>query len=367
MFIAISIGILNEQESLWTNGIKQNAFFLAKALRYCSFVEDVVVFNTTSIRSPTYSFEEILGFGDIKDRAEVVIELGGQISAEQTEYLKNRTCRLVSYCCGFEYIHVMESIIFGRELFGDNLFINPRYDAIWMIPQVESNSRPYFEVFRKIKGYVAPFVWDPFFLEEASSKLPNKGLWTPPGKPARISILEPNIDIVKFCLYPILIAELAFRQDPEAIELLQVTNTEQLANHSKEFTSLMLQLDIVKNSKAVFTGRQKTPVFLAENTDVVVSHQWENPLNYIYLEVAWQGYPLVHNAHLCADLGYYYENNNLEIGAKQLLDAIHNHPNHYQAYIDKQRYIIQSYLPGNPEMTMDYERLLQQLKSAPLR
>lgn len=367
MFIAISIGILYEQESLWTNGIKQNAFFLAKALRYCSDVEAVVVFNTTGIRSPTYSFENIYGFSDIKDQADVVIELGGQISAEQTSYLKGRSCRLVSYCCGFEYIHVMESIIFGRELFGENIYINPRYDAIWMIPQVEANSRPYFETLRKIKGNVAPFVWDPIFLEDSSANLPNKGLWIPSGKSNRISILEPNIDVVKFCLYPVLIAEIAYRQEPDAIELVQVTNTNHLANKSKEFTALMLQLEIVKNHKAVFLGRQQTPIFLAENTDIVVSHQWENPLNYIYLEVAWQGYPLIHNAYLCSDLGYYYENNNLESGAKLLLEAIYVHPDQYQSYLSDQRQKIQRFVPGNRQVTLEYERLLHELISAPLR
>ncbi|MGF6856516.1 DUF2827 family protein [Paraburkholderia sp. CI3] len=55
-------------------------------------------------------------------------------------------------------------------------------------------------------------------------------------------------------------------------------------------------------------------MFLAQNTDIVISHQLENPLNYFYLEVRWQGYPLVHNAHLCADLGYYYRDNDVEEG-----------------------------------------------------
>lgn len=367
MFIAISIGILHEQESLWTNGIKQNAFFLAMALRHCASVETVAVFNTTPIRNANHLIQEICDFTDIKDRADVVIELGGQISSEQTEYLKNRSCRLVSYCCGFEYIHAMESIIFGRELFGENLYINPRYDAIWMIPQVEPNSRPYLEILRNLKGDIAPFVWDPIFLENSSNNLPNHGLWSPPKKPYRISILEPNIDVVKFCLYPILITELAFRKNTEAIAILQVTNTDHLANHSKEFTSLMWQLDIVKDHKAVFLGRQETPVFLSENTDVVVSHQWENPLNYIYLEITWQGYPLIHNAHMCSDLGYYYEKNDLENGSSELLKAINTHPNHYQSYITDQRNKIQRFIPGNKALTSEYERLLQKLTLSPLR
>lgn len=70
-----------------------------------------------------------------------------------------------------------------------------------------------------------------------------------------------------------------------------------MARENKDFIALMNQLDIVRDHKAVFLGRYETPMFLAENTDIVVSHQLENPLNYLYLEVCWQGYALVHNAH----------------------------------------------------------------------
>jgi hypothetical protein len=51
----------------------------------------------------------------------------------QTDYLKQRGARLVSYCCGFEYVHAMESMLFNKPLWGQNLFVNQRYDDIWMI------------------------------------------------------------------------------------------------------------------------------------------------------------------------------------------------------------------------------------------
>ena len=81
-----------------------------------------------------------------------------------------------------------------------------------------------------------------------------------------------------------LIAEEAFRANPQAIEQLQVTNAMQMAQNNQDFIALMQQLDIVRQHKAVFTGRFDTPQFLAEQTDIAVSHQWENPLNYLYLQ-----------------------------------------------------------------------------------
>lgn len=366
--IGITIGLHHENESLWSNGIKQNAVYLAEALKHCPSVQSVCLVNTTAVsitsalpwdleRWPTKTFE------DAKDHVDVLIELGGQIDAMQTDYLKRRGARVVSYCCGFEYVHAMQSILFDRQMWGSNLFINQRYDAIWMIPQVENISKGYFTTFRRRPAQVAPFVWDPMFVRQRSSDQPHHGEYRPRAadKAKRISIMEPNHDVVKFCLYPILIVEETFREMPDAIEFLHVTNAERLANNSKEFVSLMLQLDIVQNNKAAFVGRFDTPLFLAEMTDVVVSHQWENALNYFYFDVAWQGYPLVHNAHLCPDLGYYYNANDVTDGKNQLINVLKSHDQNWQDYLERQRAVIARYLPGHADVTAGYERLLFEL------
>ncbi|MGF6767440.1 hypothetical protein P3T24_007804 [Paraburkholderia sp. GAS33] len=370
--VGITIGLLDVAETLWNNGIKQNAAFLAEALRHCPQVAGVVLVNTTQVpvtsalpwdqvRYPTLSFETA------KDSVDVLIELGGQIDALQTAYLKGRDVRVVSYCCGFEYVHAMESVLFRRPMWGENLFVNQCYDDIWIIPQVDNISRAYFEVLRRQTGRVVPFVWSPMFLAERVKEMPEAGEYRPREGAKRLSVMEPNLDIVKFCLYPALIAELAYRRRPEHIALLQVSNAEQIARESLEFISLMNQLDIVREHKAVFLGRHDTPVFLAENTDVVVSHQLENPLNYFYLEVCWQGYALVHNAHLCADLGYYYRGNDVEEGARRLVEALEMHDAHASWYRERQRTAIARFLPDNAGLVATYGALLDDLMRRPLR
>jgi hypothetical protein len=372
--IGITIGLHHEAETLWNNGIKQNAVFLAEALGHCPAVGSVVLVNTTAVpitaalpwdqtRWPTVGFEAA------KDSVDVLVELGGQIDAAQTGYLKRRGARLVSYCCGFEYVHAMEAMLFNKPLWGRNLFVNQRYDDIWMVPQVARISQPYFEVLRRTEARAVPFVWSPVFLDERARALPEGGMYQPrpQGGPRRLSVMEPNIDVVKFCLYPVLIAELAYRARPDAIALLQVTNAERLAKDNMEFITLMNQLDLVREHKAVFLGRHETPAFLAQNTDIVVSHQWENPLNYFYLETCWQGYPLVHNAHLCADLGYFYEGNDVAAGSARVLEAIDTHDAQALAYRDRQRRLIERYLPGNAAATDTYNTLLLALMQRPAR
>jgi hypothetical protein len=364
--VGITIGLQHGGETLWNNGIKQNAVFLAEALRNCASVASAFLVNTTGVpvsaslpwdltRWPTMGFEEA------KDQVDVLIELGGQINADQTRYLHERGARLVSYCCGFEYVHAMESILFERPLWGSNIFINQHYDDIWMIPQVADLNAGYFTGLRRRPARVVPFVWDPVFLEQSAGRLANHGRYVPKAGARRLTVMEPNIDVVKFCLYPTFIAEEAWRVRPEAIQILQVTNSERLALHNAEFIALMNQLDIVRAGKAIFLGRHETPVFLAENTDIVVSHQWENALNYFYLEVCWQGYPLVHNAHLCPDLGYYYAANDVRAGCAALVDAIDNHDSRCVDYMDHQRALIDRYRPGNAQVSARYDALLQEL------
>ncbi len=371
--VGITIGLHHEAETLWNNGIKQNAVFLADALRHCANVEQVTLVNTTAVpvsaalpwdlaRWPTQAFEVA------KDQLDVLIELGGQIDAAQTDYLKQRGARLVSYCCGFEYVHAMESILFNRLLWGTNLFINQRYDDIWMVPQVDHISRAYFETLRRQRARPVPFVWSPVFLEERTRELPVHGTYRPRGSAGRrLSVMEPNLNVVKFCLYPALIAEEAYRLRPDAIELLQVTNTERIAKESMEFITLMNELDIVRQHKAVFLGRHETPRFLSENTDIVISHQWENPLNYFYLEACWQGYPLVHNAQLCADLGYFYAGNDVQAGASRVLEAIDGHDAAHLAYRQRQRERIGRYLPHDAALVAHYAGLLAELMAKPAR
>lgn len=369
--IGITIGLQDPAETLWNNGIKQNAAFLAEALRQCRQVGSVVLVNTTSVpitnrlpwdltRWPTKPFEAV------KDGLDVLIELGGQIDPDQTGYIKSRGARLVSYCCGFEYVHAMESILFGRPGFGSNLFVNQRYDDIWMVPQVARSSEHFFTTLRRRPARVVPFVWDPVFLHGRAKDLPNAGEYRPRAGPRRISVMEPNIDVVKFCLYPIFIVEEAFRRRPELISFLHVTNAERLATKSAEFIALMQQLDLVKQHKVSFVGRHDTPQFLGEHTDAMVSHQWDNPLNYMYLEVCWQGYPLVHNAELCPDLGYYYPGNDVPQGAATLLRALEEHDRSWQAYVTRQRAAISRFLPSDQALLTTYEALIAELMQRPL-
>jgi hypothetical protein len=95
--------------------------------------------------------------------------------------------------------------------------------------------------------------------------------------------------------------------------------------------------------------------------DIAVSHQWENNLNYLYFDLAWMGWPIVHNALFCKDVGYYYSEFNYEEGGKQLLNAIYNHDNNIEEYIIRNRKAIDKYLTTNLELQKKYIELINNL------
>ncbi|NIF52251.1 DUF2827 domain-containing protein [Burkholderia sp. Ax-1724] len=365
--IGITIGLHHEAESLWVNGIKQNALYLMRVFQHSPLRHQVVLVNTTSVaitaklpwdleRCPVRRFE------DVKDSLDVLIELGGQINAGQTGYIRARGTKLVSYCCGPEYVQLMEAMIFNRRM-ADSIFINQCYDEVWVIPQVVETSLPFFRTLRRCPAREVPFVWDPMCIEARTRELPHHGEYRPARGPRRLSVMEANLDVLKFCLYPMLIAENAYRIVGDGISHLHVTNAERLATQCPEFIGIARYLDLVRDRKASFVGHFETPEFLAEHTDIVVSHQWGLALNYFYFDVCWNGYPFVHNAQLCRELGYYYAGNDVDEGARQLVQAIRHHDADWEGYRDRQRRIIARYLSTNAEVVARYDGLLLQLNS----
>jgi hypothetical protein len=104
-------------------------------------------------------------------------------------------------------------------------------------------------------------------------------------------------------------------------------------------------------------GRHTTPYILDKWAQVVLSWQWENPLNYLYFDVAWMGYPIVHNAHLCKDIGYYYEGFDYEDGEKVLAKAMRSHSTNSN-YLKEQRNLIKRYTSKNKKLVEQYNQLL---------
>ena len=174
-----------------------------------------------------WSLEDLpdMSMGDGDHDFDIVFELGGQISQGQTDALKRRGARIVSYCCGPEYVQTMEAMIFRRRLgtASSSIRAMTRSGSSRRSPRPASTSSRPSDGGRRARavrlGSDVP--------GGGVGRLPDGGEYRPRTTAKRLSVIEPNIDVMKFCLYPLLLAERAFRQAPEKIGFLHVTNADQ--------------------------------------------------------------------------------------------------------------------------------------------
>lgn len=364
--IGITICLKEEDESVWVNGIKQNAIFLARMLMNSTKNYNVFIVNTSHIKiSQKLGWDiekyKTVSFTEYKDKLDIMFILGGSLSKENVTYLQNRNCKVVSYKCGNDYVINMENVIFDRL---DQPLSLPQVDDIWSIPQLINTNQHYWRLLHNVDRVVeVPFVWHHMFLDQDIKKLESEGdiaTYNSSSKDKRISVFEPNINVVKYSMYPILISEELHRNNPELINTVKITNAQKI-KESKQFISLMMHLSIVKDKKITFESRYGIPWFLAKHTDVVLSHQWENPLNYAYLDALYMKYPLVHNAYMLKDAGYYYEGFDVIDGYEKLKYAIKYHDENREEYAEKSKKVLWRYNADNPEIAQKYDIMIENL------
>lgn len=378
MRIGITLGLTRDNESLWVNGIKLNALYLANTLKQIEGT-DVFLLDTshkvtdlTKVQWDTAQFP-IYKFADKIKEIDLIITLGTSLPENWVKAIKiiNPKTKVIKYQCGNNYVVDMERVLFGDPTEAGIPSWDSGHDETWLIPQQEYQNLEYFKTIYKQEDNqvrVVPFIWDPMFidrnsrlLKSMSKKIPK---YTPkPAADKKISVMEPNLNVVKYALIPILIAEKVFRKlGNGAFKQIWISSGQRLLKNNY-FKGMLKQLDIVKAKIPLisFVPRYPVTTMLAEETDIVLSHQWTNPLNYSYLDAIHFGYPLVHNAEMIKDAGYYYKDFNISEGAKQLEYAINKHDKNIKDYTERNKKVLWRYTSTNPELVDTYRKLIENL------
>jgi hypothetical protein len=378
MKIGITIGLSQENESLWINGIKLNALYLAHTLLQIKgnqvWILDTsnVVKDLSKVTWDTNIFKTYK-YKDKWKELDLLITLGTSLPEIYITALRknNPNVRVVKYQCGNNYVIDMERVLFGE---GDAPGLpawDRGHDETWIIPQQELHNKEYFElIYRHVHGKVkvVPFIWDPMFIEKNKKILKSLGKKIPEYQPRpvsekKISVMEPNLNVVKYALIPIMIVESFYRKFGEgSFKQLFVGSGNKLLKN-KYFMGMLKLMDIVnaKSPLIKFIPRYPVTTFLAEETDVVIAHQWGNPLNYSYLDALYFNYPVVHNADFIKDAGYYYKDFEISGGMKQLDIAINKHDSQIKEYKEKSDKVLNRYISTNPEIIKTYEMLIRNL------
>jgi hypothetical protein len=367
MKIGITIDIA--RNSLFTSGINQNALYLGLLFDKGGH-ESYLIHSATT--NPGKSLEQLkdlktnvklINFQDsMSNSMDIVISLGVTISKEYAKVYKqiNPNIKFISYKCGNEFMVDAETYLYNtHEKRADQLSkVDPVIpDAIWSIPQMENTNLQYYSfLLGTDNSTVVPFVWDPVVVE---SSMKNSSINEYDGrKIKRIAIMEPSISLMKFCIPPSIIVNRVFKNQKDIeIEKLMLIGAQRL-NKNKRFKNIINKMEIAKAGKMSAETRHPTPWILDNYAQMVVSWQWENALNYLYFDVAWMGYPIIHNAHFCKDIGYYYEGFNYEQGEEVVADAMRSHAAN-KDYLKNEKSKILRYTKENPKLIEQYNKLLE--------
>ena len=379
---------LREKESIWNNGGAQNCVFLLRLLRASGLVGRVLAVNAgeASAPHPGLMLEKLgIEFVPIEqavEQVDVLIEMAAQVSAQQVQRVHDRGGKAITYKFGNTYVIELERAIHKKST---GAIINgTKFDEVWTTPQHMHTCGSYWEAIYRCPVRCLPHIWMPTFVELAASELSTSpreidlpSAWDGSRElmfgykaragAKRIGIFEPNANLIKTSIVPLLACELVYReQGKSAIDSVMVTNTLHLKGHLT-FRKLVGSLDIVRDAVASFEARYNTPWMLAKHCDIVVSHQWENGLNYAYYDALHGGYPLIHNTRLLPDgVGYRYDGFDAHHAARVLLDVIRHHDTHRFEYEARAHAFLETVHALHPTNVATHEHaLLSVLNSHP--
>lgn len=325
------IGIITNNNTLFSNGLSQNAYFLYEVFRLaghtCTMLcydEKYVKLDGLDIPVKTIS---VKGFNITE--YDVIITVGIGISKQMYER-KGKTV-VIGFVCGNVFANNLIDFISEEEGGRDKIIgKSTPVDKLWIIGGFDYMNR-YMELLRGASAISVPHLWSPKVLEKHAVekfKYDIKGLQFNPelhtnGK-LNILILEPNIGFTKTGLLPLMICEALFLKYPDLID------TVFLFNIPKGGAGVAVLENLTINKKIRrFKGLHMAEILTYFNKQaampLVLSHQILHPWNYVYYEMMYYGLPLVHNSDKLKGYGYYYEEFDIDGAVKSIVQAQEYH------------------------------------------
>lgn len=342
---------------LFCNGLQQNIIFLAQLIGELGHNPIIAVNHDIDDCVDPPSNIIIIEEKEIEDLVAIdyILQTGWVVRDKHVDYLKDENSR-----CKNIHIHYGNRLLADVEQCkSDNISIPPyRTDEVWASPHYKFSFEYYKTFYKTERVFELPYIWSPQFANWHNDILKKAGKTCEydPSRPKNIAIMEPNLNMTKNCIPSIFIVEEAYRKDPNLFNQLTVYCSTSI-REKKYFRSMMWQLDIVRNNKVEFGARQKFSVIFSQQSNVVVSHQLLNALNYTYLEALHFNIPLVHNSEFIKDAGYYYPDYETVKGGDALYEALTYHDKNLEQYRETAQRIIYNYSPENPAVIERYKRL----------
>lgn len=345
--------------NLFTNGMIQNAYFLLQCLeslghpsQLLCYDENPVPFQHKGLTLKTISAKPAL-FQPQDYKAIITVTEG--IDKDIYESLKQNKVATIAFVCGCTMMMDQE-YFYNVHAPGTYIGKGAKVDEVWIIPS-HAYMLDYIELIRGAPSYIVPHLWSSECIQETMRvkyKKPEDILFynieKRRNKKITILILEPNFHIVKNAWIPIVAAEKLHKENPDLIDQVYVFNYPENEHAERMIASLSVA------SKVRKFKRLATPEILdhfnnnSDSMPIFLSTQLYNSLNYIYYELLYYGYPLIHNSPNLDGCGYYYPEYDLTKCVDNILKAQKHHDKDVEVLKAKAKQYLERVNPLNADV-----------------
>lgn len=351
------IGITCKDSSrIFSNGLSQNAYFLIKLL--CNIGYDAVAVSQLDEAGKYLEDLEIkkLSADTIRDY-DIIIEVCYSVTDGLFDLASKLGIKIVTINYGNILMLIQQDLIMKSNSMPS---VNRQCAATWISPHFEF-SKGFIEATAKNKVSICPYIWDPIILDKYCNKNNLNPHYSDNSNLNKVGIFEPNINIIKTCIYPIISLERLERENPAILGDILVFNTESLKDNPK-FKEILHNFDIFKNKKISVESRYPLSVILSRKyIGTVLSHQFYCDLNYLTLECLYTSNPIVHNSEACKDGGYFYKTFDTEDCINKLKYAINHHHDNLKIYKKSSAEILYKFSINNNQNTKKYKDLIENI------
>lgn len=352
----VKIGITTKSdENLFGNGLNQNVWFLFRLLKVAGY--NVHLVTESDLHKDKKLITEVIKHLTPENVVEydMIIEAAYALELKTSDALISSGGVRVAVQYGNRLLIDLENMLFKPNVGG---ITKDKIHEIWCSPHFEF-SMPAISILEKTEMKICPYIWSPDVVTHSYISSGVDPFFKHTTNINNISFFEPNINVVKSCLIPMLITEDLYTRKPELVN--EVFNFGSLIlKENKTFLTTIAKLNIKKDKKISFEGRHRLIWALhKEYAGTIVSHHWENGLNYLQLEAMYFGTPIVHNSEFFKEHGYYYPQWDALEGSRQLEKALTTHKDVFLQERERDRQKLWEFHPDNPKNIQGYVDLIE--------
>tara|TARA_R100000734_G_C3318666_1_gene113083 strand:+ start:2919 stop:4175 length:1257 start_codon:yes stop_codon:yes gene_type:complete len=382
----IIVGIVTsfDPNGYFNNGLHQNAFYLYKLFKAVPKVNPLLIYSPAKVKGePPPDQSEIFGepaycldlFKE-KYHLDALVFVSQVLPDSYLQSFRKRGVKMATAIYGNRYVMDQETMCFGhllpptekhqnyanRSLYRED----GKVDATWISPHFAWQKDYIKHRYKAKDSFICPYIWDPQLLDLKYDQHPDykdQSRRFEKNHPANRNIFctEPNVNVLKTSLFPLLASDIAYCQDKESFGKLSLLNSRQPVLHNKKLASYLSTFDITKDKKVSFVDRYALPT-ITKDHKMMFHHHFENGLNYTLLECAYLGLPVVHNSEFMPELGYYYRRADLTDAAKKIRQAfLHEERDDLEEYTKTSFKVLRRFSIHNTANIRGYQTLLANL------